>query len=54
MKAYKNKRNIINLNIKKEDINRKISKLLINSEYFLGSEFVEFHYFIVGLYIEEN
>ena len=54
MKAYKDQEKEINLNIKKEDIKEKISKLLINSEFFLGIKIVEFHYFIVGLYIEEN
>ena len=54
MTAYKDQENGINLNIKKEEIKEKISKLLIISKYFLGIKIVEFHYFIVGLYIEED
>ena len=54
MESYRDQENGIDLNINKEDIKKEISKLLINSEYFLGIKIVEFHYFIVGLYIEEN
>ena len=54
IQAYYDYKNGFDLEMTKEDIKEKVSKLLITSEFFLGIKIVEFHYFIVGLYIEED
>jgi hypothetical protein len=56
MKSYRDleNTNYKNYKLDKENVIKKSRQLLVNSKYLLDIEITEWHYFVVGIYFNEN
>ncbi len=54
MKSYRDYINRGSFKLNKKEIINKSKQLLLNSEFLLGVEIIEWHYFVVGLYFNEQ